>query len=106
MQEMSALEVSEYLQQTETKPFLLDVREPWEFDICRIEGAKLIPMRTVPGNIEQLDPQQETIVICHHGIRSRMVGKFLEQADFINIINLSGGMAQWYQQVDSSIATY
>lgn len=106
MQEMSALQVSEYLQQPENKPFLLDVRESWEFDICHIEGAILIPMKMVPSKISQLDPMQATIVICHHGIRSRMVAKFLDQSQFSQVINLSGGMAQWATQVDHTIETY
>ena len=106
MQEMSALEIHQYLQKTEEKPLLLDVREPWEYDICHIEGSQLIPMNTIRNELDQLEPDQKTIVICHHGIRSRMVAYFLEQADFTNVINLSGGVNQWARQVDPEMAVY
>ena len=106
MLEMNVQEVHDYLLSTNTKPVLLDVRENWEYDICHIEGSMLIPMQTIPQQLEQLDPQQETIVICHHGVRSRMVGQFLEQADFKNIINLSGGVNAWAQQIDPDMPSY
>lgn len=106
MQEMSALQLSDYLQNTPNHPVLLDVREPWEYKICHIEGSKLIPMQTIASEIKHLEPDQETVVICHHGVRSRMVGHFLEQAQFKNVINLSGGVTQWAQEVDSNMPTY
>ncbi|MCK4674286.1 MAG: sulfurtransferase, partial [Gammaproteobacteria bacterium] len=49
---------------------------------------------------------RETVVICHHGIRSRRVGRYLEQAGFNNIINFSGGVSQWARTVDHQMATY
>jgi len=106
MQEMSPQQVHEYLQTNTDKPLLLDVREPWEHEICRIEGAELIPMQSIPAHLDKLDPQQETIVICHHGIRSRMVGQFLELAKFNKIINLSGGVNAWAQDVDLDMPSY
>ncbi len=106
MQEMNPQQVYQYLQTSENNPRLLDVRERWEFDICRIEGAEHIPMGTIPQQLDKLDPAQEIIVICHHGVRSRMVGRFLEQEKFSNIINLSGGVAAWAQSVDPAMATY
>lgn len=106
MQEMSAQQVHQYLQSSNNNPILLDVRELWEYKICHIEGSQLIPMRNIPSELNQLEPEQETIVICHHGIRSRIVGQFLEQADFTNIINLSGGVNQWAQQVDTKMPVY
>lgn len=106
MQEMSALQVHKYLQTTSNKPLLLDVREPWEYKICKIAGSELVPMQTIPHELATLDPGQETIVICHHGVRSRMVGQFLEQAQFKNVINLSGGVTAWAQQVDPDMSIY
>ncbi|MCW8929588.1 MAG: rhodanese-like domain-containing protein [Gammaproteobacteria bacterium] len=106
MQEMSPQQVHEYLEMTEKSPLLLDVREHWEYEICHIEGSELIPMQTIPNQLDKLDPEQEIIVICHHGVRSRMVGQFLEQARFKNIRNLSGGVAAWAQEVDRSMPTY
>ncbi|WP_198263608.1 rhodanese-like domain-containing protein [sulfur-oxidizing endosymbiont of Gigantopelta aegis] len=106
MQEMNPQEVQEHLKNSSTKPLLLDVREPWEYDVCHIEGAQLVPMNSIPAQMSKLDPEQEIIIICHHGVRSRMVGRFLEAAKFSNLINLTGGVAAWAQSVDSEMATY
>jgi len=103
---MSPQQVFNYLQTNTSKPLLLDVREPWEYDICHIEGSHLIPMQRIPAKINQLDPLQETIVICHHGIRSKIVSSFLEQAQFKDIINLLGGVNTWAQEVDPAMASY
>lgn len=106
MRELSAQELHAYLTAAAEQPLLLDVREPWEFDKARIEGATLVPMRSVPDRLQELDPERETVVICHHGIRSRMVGHFLESQGFSNIINLSGGVASWASDVDRQMPTY
>jgi len=106
MREFTATELQLYLDSTSEQPLLLDVREPWEFDKARIEGATLVPMRSVPERLQDLDPNRETVVICHHGIRSRMVGRFLESQGFRNIINLSDGVAAWASDVDLQMATY
>ena len=106
MREFSAEQLKTYLDTCEKQPFLLDVRQPWEFNICNIENSVLVPMSTIPATVESLDFDRETVVICHHGIRSRSVGRYLEQAGFTNIINLSGGMAQWAKTVDTQMATY
>jgi rhodanese-related sulfurtransferase len=110
MLEMSPQQVHDYLQKNTDKPLLLDVREPWEYNICRIEGSdytsELIPMQKIPGQLNKLDPEQETIVICHHGVRSRIVGQFLEQAHFKHVINLSGGVNAWAQKVDPYMTSY
>ncbi len=90
----------------ENPPFLLDVREPWEYSICRIDGALLIPMRQLPARVEELDPDRETVVICHHGIRSYQVGCFLEQRGFTRVINLHGGLAAWARDVDATMPVY
>ena len=106
MREMDAATLSEYLERCDTPPLLLDVRQPWEFDVCRIEGSQLIPMGQLPRKLTELDPEQETVVICHHGIRSRSVGRYLEQQGFSKVINLSGGVDQWAKQVDNTMPTY
>ena len=85
---------------------LLDVREPWEFDTAHIEGSVLIPMRSINTQVSELDPAQETVVICHHGIRSRMVCRFLESQGFSNLINLAGGVDAWAREVDRDMPTY
>jgi len=106
MREFTAIELRDYLATAQAKPLLLDVREPWEYDRARIDGSTLVPMRSVPERLDTLDPQRETVVICHHGIRSRMVGRYLESQGFSNIINLSGGVAGWASDVDRQMPTY
>jgi len=106
MLEFSALELKAHLENCEDQPLLLDVRQPWEFDVCKIKNSTLMPMSQIPSKIETLDLTRETVIICHHGIRSRSVGRFLEQSGFSNIINLSGGVAQWAETVDNQMAKY
>jgi len=88
------------------QPVLLDVREPWEFGVCRIEGAQHIPMRTIPLRLSELDRNAELVVICHHGARSYQVAMFLERQGFGNLYNLYGGVAGWAREVDPAMPTY
>jgi len=106
MRELNAQELKNYLDNTDTQPLLLDVRQPWENDVCKLENSTLIPMSQIPTKLDLLDQSRETVVICHHGIRSRSVGRYLEQAGFSNIINLSGGVDQWAKTVDKKMPTY
>jgi rhodanese-related sulfurtransferase len=87
-------------------PFLLDVREPWEFERCHIPGAHLVPMGSIPARVSELDPARETVVICHHGVRSYHVARFLEHQGFTNVINLSGGVDAWAKEVDRAMPLY
>ena len=88
------------------KPVLLDVREPWEFERARIEGATLIPMREVPAKIGQLDDDREVVAICHHGGRSMQVAMFLEKHGFKRVHNLVGGIDAWSRTVDPAVPVY
>ena len=87
-------------------PVLLDVREPWELEICKIDGSVAMPMGSVPARFAELDRDRETVVICHHGGRSAQVCMFLERQGFANVINLAGGVAGWAAQVDPGMAQY
>jgi rhodanese-related sulfurtransferase len=88
------------------RPLLLDVREAWEYEICHIDDAVLIPMRTLQAQLDALDPQRETVVICHHGVRSYHVARFLEHNGFTKVINLAGGVDAWAREVDPGMSTY
>ena len=103
---MTPQQLAEYLPKADPPPVLLDVREPWEYQICRLEGSLLLPMRTVPEACQQLDAAREIIVICHHGVRSRSVANFHENAGFLNVVNLSGGVAAWARDVDRAMPVY
>ena len=87
-------------------PVLLDVREPWEYQTCRIEGSTLAPMNTIPARAQDLDPDKETVVICHHGARSFQVALFLERNGFSKLYNLQGGVHAWADHVDPTMPRY
>ena len=106
MRHFSPKQLRDYLAQTETKPLLLDVREPWEFQYCSIKDSILIPMGELLNKLEELDPSRETIMICHHGIRSRQMGYYMEQAGFKSITNLDGGVEKWAQDVEITMKRY
>lgn len=107
MQHLSAPELAQWLKDdTRPRPLLLDVREPWEFQTCHIDGAAAMPMRTVPARLAELDPDLHVVCICHHGARSMQVASFLEQNGFADVSNLTGGVHAWALQVDNTMPTY
>jgi rhodanese-related sulfurtransferase len=106
MQEMSVRELHDRLANGGEAPLLLDVREPWEFDICRIDGSRLLPMHRIVADLGELDPERETVVICHHGVRSRRVALYMEHQGFSRVINLQGGVDAWAQEVDRDMPLY
>src|SRR5829696_1505963 len=87
------------------RPMLLDVREPWEFELARLEGSKLVPMSQLEERFTELDPDSETVVICHHGNRSSYVTQALQRAGFEKVLNLEGGLDA-YSSVDESVPRY
>lgn len=107
MEQINALQLKEWLDRAgATPPLLLDVREPWEHQTAHIENSKLVPMNTVPARLAELDPEAETVVICHHGGRSAQVAMFLERNGFKKVFNLAGGVDGWARQVAPDMATY
>ena len=107
MNHLTAPDLAAWLAATSRpQPLLLDVREPWEFQTCRIEGATLIPMNTIPARMEELDDDAEIVCICHHGARSLSVAAFLERNGFGKTFNLTGGIHAWAVQVDSTMPKY
>ena len=110
MRHFNATQLKDYLDQVQEqqaeKPVLLDVRERWEFEYCHIAGSKLVPMTQLPANLDKFDPEKEIVLICHHGIRSRQMGYYMEQMGFKNIINLDGGVEQWAEDIDRSMKRY
>lgn len=107
MKAVTARELAAWLSDPgRSPPRLLDVRETWEFELCRIEGSISMPMQQVPARHGDMAPGVETVVICHHGVRSMQVGLFLEHQGFARVINLTGGVAAWARDVDPAMPTY
>jgi len=85
---------------------LVDVREQWEWDVCRIEGAKLIPMRTIPANLQALDVEEPVICYCHHGMRSLDVAAWLRKQGVESAQSLAGGIERWSAEIDPKVPRY
>jgi adenylyltransferase/sulfurtransferase len=85
--------------------FILDVREPFEYQIANI-GGKLIPQNDVPQRIGEIDRNQEIIVQCKSGGRSQRIAEFLKQSGFPNVANLAGGILAWSDEVDPRVPKY
>jgi rhodanese-related sulfurtransferase len=95
------------LQQTNEAFILLDVREGWEYDASRIEGAKHIPMGEIPSRAQlELDPDEHIVVLCHHGVRSLTVTNWLRQQGFEKVQSMRGGIDGWARIVDTKIPLY
>ncbi len=87
-------------------PQIIDVRQPFEFEICRIPGAVLIPMAELPGRIGEFDPNREVVLQCKVGARSARAAAFLRARGFANARNLTGGILAWIDQVDPTLPKY
>ena len=89
------------------QPFiLLDVREPFEFEMAQIEGANLIPLGELPTRWQELDREKEIFVFCHSGVRSARAAEFLRAAGFSKVANVAGGIDAWSEEVDSNVPRY
>jgi rhodanese-related sulfurtransferase len=111
MKQMSVAEL-QALRADATAPttLLLDVREPWEFELAaiHIDGLRTlhIPMNEVPQRLAELEPMQPVVCICHHGARSAQVVAFLERQGHAAVYNLAGGIDAWSQQIDPRVPRY
>jgi molybdopterin/thiamine biosynthesis adenylyltransferase/rhodanese-related sulfurtransferase/molybdopterin converting factor small subunit len=85
---------------------LIDVREPEEYAICRIQGSKLIPRATLPERLHELSSADEIVVHCKSGVRSGMAVDFLKQAGYRKVKNLVGGILRWSDDVDPTVPKY
>lgn len=102
---ISATELKHRLDAGE-KLVIVDVREPDEHATCKIPGAILVPLQTLPERFDELDRTATLVLQCHHGRRSLMALEFLREKGFANLINLTGGIDAWSCEVDSSVARY
>ena len=106
--EISPAEVKRRLDAGE-KLHLIDVREPNEFALARIEGSELIPMRQVPGELQTLEGRADEaplIVLCHHGVRSLNVVNWLRGQGLEACQSMAGGIDAWSLSIDPSVPTY
>ena len=103
--EISAREVKERLDRGE-KLLLVDVREPHEYAICHIEGAVLIPMGSIPMNLQKLDTDEDVVCFCHHGMRSLDVANWLRVQGVASAKSMNGGIDRWSVEIDPNVPRY
>lgn len=101
---MNPIELKERLDKSEDL-MILDVREPEEVQIANI-GGKHIPLQDLSMRFQELDPEKEIVVICHHGVRSAHAVNFLRSRGFAKVKNLNGGIDQWSVNVDPTVMRY
>lgn len=91
---------------TRARPLVLDVREPWEHEVCTIPDSRLLPMQEIPSRLQELPADSDIVAVCHHGMRSLQVAGFLKQSGLQRVFNLAGGIAAWAEQVDPDMPRY
>ncbi|MCX7902189.1 MAG: rhodanese-like domain-containing protein [Burkholderiaceae bacterium] len=107
MKQLTVTELAQWLaDEQRPQPQLLDVREPWETQLCAIPNSLLVPMREVPTALARLDPERPVVCICHHGNRSAYVAMYLLQQGFRDVYNLAGGVDAWARQIDPAMPVY
>jgi len=104
--EITVEELKQKMDAHEPDLFVLDVREPQEFQICRIPGTVLIPIGEVPRRVGELDPSKEIVVHCKSGGRSAKAAEFLRSSGFGHVKNLKGGILAWIDRIDPSQPKY
>jgi molybdopterin/thiamine biosynthesis adenylyltransferase/rhodanese-related sulfurtransferase len=104
--EIPVEEARDLLKAEDGRVLLLDVREPYEVQICRIEGSEHIPMRAVAGRLDTLPRDRRILVLCHHGERSRHITEYLRGRGFPAVSNVQGGIAAWAERIDPSLRQY
>ncbi len=86
---------------------IVDVREPWEYQICRLAGAESIPMGEIPAALPRLEGDEKPLVVyCHHGVRSLRVANWLRQQGIEQVSSLQGGIDRWSLEIDPAVPRY
>ena len=85
---------------------IVDVREPFEYEIARIEGSKLIPLSDLPERVGELDRRHEIVALCKSGVRSAQAVQFLQASGFTRSLNLEGGIDAWANEIEPTMQKY
>lgn len=105
-QEITPADLARLLKDPAAGVLLLDVREPWEWDLVHIEGSSHMPMHLVPLRHNTLPDDRQIVTICHHGVRSLQVCAFLRHAGFDDVVSLRGGIDAWAEHIDPALRRY
>lgn len=104
--ELSVAEAKQLLDSGSKRVTLIDVREPWETEICRIQNSEHIPMRQIPEQLASLPTDRHLLILCHHGSRSRNVTEYLRNQGFTAVSNITGGIAAWAESIEPAMQRY
>jgi adenylyltransferase/sulfurtransferase len=104
--ELTVTEAKRRLDAAPARTQLIDVREPYEWAICRIETAEHIPMRQIPAQLGTLPRDKHLLVLCHTGVRSLRVTEFLRAQGFTTVSNVAGGIDAWAHEIDPAMPRY
>jgi rhodanese-related sulfurtransferase len=103
--EIAPREVRQRLERGD-KLLLVDVREKWEHDTARIDGARLIPLREIPAHLPELEDAEEIVMFCHHGMRSLDAAAWLRSQGLAGARSMSGGIDRWATEIDPGVPRY
>ena len=85
---------------------LVDVRETWEHDLCRIDGAKLVPLGALPASLALFEQADDVVVYCHHGRRSLDAVAWLRAQGVDGARSMAGGIERWSTEIDPAVSRY
>jgi rhodanese-related sulfurtransferase len=88
------------------QPVIIDVREPWEYERCRIEGSRSMPLRELPARLAELPEDRDLVLVCHHGSRSEQAAAWLAHNGYPRVRNLEGGIDAWARVVEPAMPRY
>lgn len=108
MLELTVEQLAGQLLAVDKNTTLIDVREHWEIKLCALHPHSHIPMQDIPAAVSSVEliPDHGYVILCHHGIRSELVCRYLDQQGFKSIYNVVGGIDAWARQIDTSMTTY
>jgi adenylyltransferase/sulfurtransferase len=104
--EISVTEAKALRDRTPAGVRIIDVREPFELEICRVDGAVPIPMRQIPEQIDALPRDQHLLILCHAGARSRRVTEYLRARGLPAVSNIAGGIEAWAVEIEPGMPRY
>src|SRR5690606_27966201 len=104
--ELTVAEVKQRRDSAPDRTTIIDVREPYELEICQIEDAEHIPMRRIPESVDSLPRDKHLLILCHSGGRSRRVTEFLRARGFKAVSNIAGGIDAWAEEIEPGMRRY
>ena len=104
--EISVAELKHFMDTAPERTLVVDVREPYEMEICALSGARHIPMRQIPEQLSSLPRDKHLLLLCHHGARSRHVTEFLRDRGFPATSNVDGGIDAWAAEIEPTMRRY